>query len=171
VRPAYACAVEPVQHPAELVPEAELIVIGEVIALDSESAELRPEAFLKGPASGETIRLPRMPSDCADAPLELNERAMVFVYDADSPRFPQTNAAFVLRDGHAEMVGVPEVSEIQLTSEVRSATGQYIAIATSPDEGAGIDWRNTVIPLGVALAIIFGIGLVLMRVWHRIDPS
>jgi hypothetical protein len=78
---------------------------------------------------------------------------------------------YVLRDGRAQRGDQPAVPEVQLVSEVREVTGQYIVIATSQDEGAGIDWGNTVVPLGVALAVIFGIGLVLMRVWHRIDPS
>ncbi len=50
-------------------------------------------------------------------------------------------------------------------------TAQYGVTAVDKDEGAGINWSDTVLPLCVVLVVVFGIGLVMMRVWHRIDPS
>ena len=171
MRPAYACSLIAIDSPAQLVPEADLIVIGEVVSLDDSGAVLRPEAFLKGPLAGEDIRLERDQSGCPFAPLELNQRALVFVYEADAPVFPYTNGAYVLKDGHATMEGSRELTEVEVLAAIRDITGQYAVPAASQDEGAGIDWESTVLPLGVALAIIFVIGLLLMRVWHRIDPS
>jgi hypothetical protein len=160
-----------VDSPTELVPEAELIVLGEVVEVDDSGATLRPEAFLKGPLAGEDIRMERDNSGCPFAPLEQDERALVFIYHAENPAFPYSNQAYVLKDGHARMEGSPELTEIEVVSRIRAVTGQYAVPAASEDEGAGIDWGNTVLPLGVALGIIFVIGLLLMRVWHRIDPS
>lgn len=155
----------------QLVPDAELIVLGEIVSVDSSGAVLRPEAFLKGPLAGEDIRLERDQSGCPFAPLELNQRALVFIYEADTPDYPYSNQAYVLKDGHALMESSRPLTEVEVVAAVRDITGQYAVPAANEDEGAGIDWQNTVLPLGVALAIIFVIGLLLMRVWHRIDPS
>jgi len=171
VRPAHACSLMAVDSPVRLVPEAELIVIGEVTAVDGAGATLRPEAFLKGPLSGKDIRLERDSSGCPTAGLETGARALVFVFDADAPRYPYVNEAYLLKDGHARMEGSAELSEVEVVSAIRAVTGQYAVPAESESEGAGIDWRNTILPLGAALGVIFVIGLALMRVWHRIDPS
>jgi hypothetical protein len=69
------------------------------------------------------------------------------------------------------MEGAEPRSEVEVVSSIRAITGQYAVPAATEAEGAGIDWGNTVLPLGLVLLVIFGIGLVLMRVWHRIDPS
>ncbi len=172
MRPAYACSLLVVESPAQLVPEAELIVLGSVVSVDGEAAVLRPEAFLKGPASGADIRLERDRAGCPFAPLEAEERAIVFIYQADQPVFPYSNQAYVLEDGLAKIEGSEDtLTEAEVVSEIRAITAQYIVPAASEDEGAGIDWSNTILPVGVALLIVFGIGLVLMRTWHRIDPS
>jgi hypothetical protein len=56
-------------------------------------------------------------------------------------------------------------------SLVRGITEQYAVPAASAGDGAGIDWWKTVLPVGVATLALFGVGLYLMRIWHRIDPS
>jgi hypothetical protein len=150
---------------------SDVILIGEVVETGPALLRLRPEAFLKGPASGEELRFEGGLSGCPQPELATGDRALVFVLREAGTSVPGMAQTYVLRDGRAQRGDQPAVPEVQLVSEVREVTGQYIVIATSQDEGAGIDWGNTVVPLGVALAVIFGIGLVLMRVWHRIDPS
>lgn len=99
---------------------------------------------------------------------------MAFLTSADGVlQWPTAGRVFWLQDGRATGGGETSetLAEVDLTQKVRAVTGQFAVPAVSGDEGAGIDWGHTVIPLGIALAIIFVIGLVLMRVWHRIDPS
>lgn len=170
------------ESPAQLVPTSEVIVIGQVTRADADVLVLEPEAFLKGPASSEPVTL-RAPADGVHATLEaqgaecprvrpeLGSRLLVYIPDADAPHFPYINEAYVLEDGHARMEGVRELTEVEVVAAIREITGQYAVPAATQDEGAGIDWGNTVVPLGIALGIIFVIGLLLMRVWHRIDPS
>jgi hypothetical protein len=43
--------------------------------------------------------------------------------------------------------------------------------AANQSEGASLDWVRVVLPTTIVVLIVFGIGLVLMRTWHRIDPS
>jgi len=46
-----------------------------------------------------------------------------------------------------------------------------VGSAAIGEEGAAIDWIGTVLPVSAALLVVFAIGLLLMRTWHRIDPS
>lgn len=133
---------------------------------------LVPEAFLKGPASGDALHFAPNPiaAECGGNPLTVGDRAIVYVADAANPVEPLINGAFILRDGHATM-GDQVRTEVEVVSAIRSLTGQYAVPAVTQSEGAGINWGQTIIPLGVVMAILLGIGLVLMRVWHRIDPS
>lgn len=131
-----------------------------------------PEAFLKGPASSGPLRFTGGDHDlCPLAPVNQGDRMLIYVFKAGDPQWPLLNSAYVLRDGRASMEGAPTVSEAEAVSEIRAITGQYVVPAAGDSDGAGIDWGHTVMPLGAALAIIFVIGLLLMRVWHRIDPS
>ena len=131
---------------------------------------MRPSVFLKGPASSDPLRFSGAVNDCASAPVASGDRVLVYVYDAQALHYPLVNDVYVLKDGHATL-GDDVRSEVEVVSAIRAITGQYAVPAASSGEGAGIDWGHTVIPLGAALAVIFVIGLVLMRVWHRIDPS
>ena len=79
--------------------------------------------------------------------------------------------AYLLRDPQTETGGKVPASELDVVQKIRALTGQYAVPAASEDDGAGIDWSHTIVPMGVVLLIVFGIGLVLMRVWHRIDPT
>lgn len=169
--PAYACSLEQPAGPADFIEASEVIIIATVSAASAEQLVLQPEAFLKGPASGEPLVLPLRDELCPVAEVAAGERVLVYLLDVSEPEWPLLNQVYVLRDGHAYREGEPERTEVEVVSQIRSATGQYIVPAATQGEGAGIDWNNTIIPLGVALLIIFGIGLVLMRVWHRIDPS
>ncbi len=168
---AYACSLIQPDSPITFVPESEVIVIGEVVALDTDSLQLKPEAFLKGPTAAELIRFSGDDLGCPRAELQVGDRALVYVFNAAEPSYPLINQVYLLRDGRAIQEGAPQLSEVEVVGDIRGLTGQYSVPAATKDDGAGIDWGNTVLPLGVVLLIIFGIGLVLMRVWHRIDPS
>jgi len=137
---------------------------------------LEPSAFLLGAASNEPIR-PQYPQplpECALARLTEGQRILVFLGATDGVLdWPSAGQVFWLEDGKAIGGGSTgdSLAEIDLVQRIRQVTGQYAVPAATENESAGIDWSHTVIPLGVVLLIIFGIGLVLMRVWHRIDPS
>jgi hypothetical protein len=143
---------------------------------------IEPEAFLKGPASSEPVTLAApdtgvhatleaQGAECPRAKASQGDRVLVYILDAQAPHYPYLNEAYVLKDGHARMEGSNELTEVQLVNEIRAITEQYAVPAATASEGAGIDWGSTVVPLGAALAVVFVIGLALMRVWHRIDPS
>ncbi len=155
----------------EQTAESELILIGEVVEDTEALLVLRPEAFLKGPVSGEDVRFEGQLFSCTQSNVVEGDRALVFVYDASHPTVPLITDVYILREGRAQRGDEPPISEVQLVNEIRTITEQYAVPAASESEGAGIDWQTTVLPLGAALAIVFVIGLALMRVWHRIDPS
>ena len=172
MRTAHACSLIQVESPGQLVPTSQIILIGEVVSADAAALVLRPEAFLKGPASAEDIRLAAdTSSGCPMANLAAGQRALIYIGDAARPSYPLINQAYLLQDGHAVMEGGETLTEVEAVAEIRAITGQYVVPAATEAEGAGIDWASTILPLGAALLIIFGIGLVLMRIWHRIDPS
>ena len=149
-----------------------MIVIGEAISAEASLLVLRPEAFLKGPVSADDMNLEGQPEGmCPQAAIAEGERVLVYIASANEPAYPLTNEAYVLKDGYAYMEGAEPLSEVEVVSSIRAVTGQYAVPAATEEEGAGIDWGNTLLPMGLVLLIVFGIGLVLMRVWHRIDPS
>lgn len=152
-----------------------LILIG-TAAAEGESLVIEPEGFLRGTASREPLRLAEAPFDpaCAPAPLRPGERYLLFLdVDAAGAHWPAAGAAFLLRDSRATRLdgGLPAAPEADVVSRVRAVTGQYAVPAREGQSGAGIDFRGTILPVGAILAAVFGIGLVLMRIWHRIDPS
>lgn len=159
------------QSPADFVADSEVVVIGAVASAAGDTLVFEPEAFLKGPVSTEPLRFSARRSECPVANLHEGDRALLYVADAADPGWPLANMAYVLRDGKASREGEPSRTETEVVNAVRAITGQYAVPAASADEGAGIDWGSTVLPLGAALLVVFAIGLVLMRVWHRIDPS
>ncbi|GIW12657.1 MAG: hypothetical protein KatS3mg062_0096 [Tepidiforma sp.] len=165
-------------NPAALdaaVLEANVIVVGTVREAP-DGPELQPEAFLKGTVSREVIRFSpaALPEGCSPAKLEDADRVLVFLTTQGSlPAQPAATAAFVLRDGLAVRAdgGGQALPEVQLVERIRALTGQEAVPPEAGEQGAGIELRETILPVGVLLLAVFGIGLVLMRVWHRIDPS
>ncbi len=91
----------------------------------------------------------------------------------DQLAWPDASRAFVLADGMATSGGPNgwQVAEPALEQDIQDLTGQASVPVEAGDEGEQIDWLGTVLPVTVALLIVFAIGLVLMRTWHRIDPS
>lgn len=171
VSTAHSCSLVQPESPVQFVAESEVIVLGTVDAANEKELILRPEAYLKGPATADRIRLVRENDLCPSAELGPGDRVLVYMFTAARPSWPLINQVYVLADGHATREGEAVRTEIEVVSAIRSLTGQYAVPAATESEGAGIDWSHTIIPLGVVMAILLGIGLVLMRVWHRIDPS
>jgi hypothetical protein len=172
VRPAYACTLLMPERASSFVLQSELIVIGRVGEASDSRLVFEPEAFLKGPATGEPLVFRKQENDlCTTQNFRVGDRALVYIFDARELNWPYINQVYVLRDGRAT-IGDRSESEIGVVEEIRAITGQYAVPAIADGgEGAGIDWWSTVLPIGVVLLIVFGIGLMMMRVWHRIDPS
>lgn len=164
--------------PADLsatVADSDLIVTGTVMAESGGAIQIRPEAYLKGAASGDAIRPVRQDGDvCRPAALADGSRVLAFLASSKGAiGWPSEGRVFTLADGDARRVGAPDVAlrEADLIARVRALTDQYAVPASSEGEGASIDWLGTILPVGLALAGIMAAGLVLMRTWHRIDPS
>ncbi len=165
--------------PALLEAEVEassLVLVARVEEAEGTTISLKPEGFYKGPVRTQAIRLSRSPGDgeCPWARFSIGDRYLVFLREqADGFLWPIEARAFLLLDGKASLTGGQpfSVGEEDLLSEIRGITGQYAVPAASEAEGEGIEWGSTVLPIAVALGIVFVIGLFLMRIWHRIDPS
>ncbi len=162
---------------ADLTRQADVVVIGTVRTSNGGGlAAIRPEAFLKGPVSDSDItpQYPYPEPSCALAHLDDGARVMAFLAASRGVvEWPSAGQVFWLRDGQAIVGGANPASltERQLVQEVRGLTHQYAVPAPASAGGAGIGWRNALLPVGVALAVIFAVGLLLMRTWHHIDPS
>jgi hypothetical protein len=158
----------------EHVQDARLIVIGRVSGDGENQVTIEPEAYLKGAAAGGPIRLVNTlyGSTCEWAKFSASGRVLAML-DGSSGHlaWPEPSAVFELRDGQAFSAGTGPTGEADLIARVRSLTNQYAVPANSSGEGAGIDWKGTILPVGAALVAIMVISLFLMRIWHRIDPS
>lgn len=168
---------------AAMVRSADLVVVGTVLRSepdrqisDRSTLWLKPEAFLKGKASAaELTFVAGLPSPCAATGVRTGDRVLLLASGEGGPRpMPEPERVYRLADGVARSLGrgdTTETLESDLVARVRSITNQYVVPAASSDEGAGIDWKGTIVPVGAALLVIFAISLILMRIWHRIDPS
>lgn len=164
---------------AQAVQASSLIVIARVTdATPARSALLQPEAFLKGSASNAGIPLeyPLDSSPCPLATLRPSSRVLVFLASqGGQPGWPGTSQVVDLDNATAvqqEDGGFGPSTEAAWVSRVRSVTGQYAVPSRGGDGGgASIDWNKTILPVGAAIAGLLVVGLALMRVWHRIDPS
>lgn len=161
-----------------------VIVIGTVASGGpAGSVVIHPEAYLRGAAERKAFMLSRPPStnavqeaalrECPPAILEPGSRVLLALYgEGGELAWPGRWQAFTLRDGTAanQAPGEPLLmAEDELIEEIRAITGVYVVPAES-DPAFSIQWTNLAIVAG-ALAIVFAIGLALMRVWHRIDPT
>jgi len=152
-----------------------VIVVGTVESA-GDSLQLWPEAFLKGPARPDAMPIvrPAEQPECPLANLKEGDRAMLFLSASGSGfGWPDAAYAYVLKDGHARLTGdvADDHLESQLVADVRSVTNLYAVPARDTSEAEGIDWMKTVLPVAGALVLVFGIGLLFMRTWHRIDPT
>lgn len=158
-------------EPAALA--AGIIVIGRLEA-GQAGPSLVPELFLKGTVSGAPLMLDMTGNPCPPAVAQPGDRVLFFlVPESGRVPWPAAQGAFLLRGGFAERADgrVPLLLEAELVARIRAVTGQSAAPPADDESPAAIDWRETVLPVGVVLGAIFAVGLVLMRLWHRIDPS
>lgn len=167
-------AVDPAAPDAAVL-AANVVVVGTVVRV-AGGPDIVPEAFLKGTVTRQAVHLPAQPPDpaaCAPAELPEGARVLAFLAVADGAvAWPGSGAVFILRDGQAVRADrQAALPERELIDRIRALTGQLAAPPADDEPGAGIDWTATIVPVGGLLLGVFAIGLVLMRVWHRIDPS
>ncbi len=149
----------------------QLIVIGRVEARADGALELVPEVYLRGPALAGPLPLIRGENGCPEAALAPEDRILAALEPtAGGWRWPGQSQAFVLRDGLARSGDGRTMAEDALVEALRRATGQLAYPAVQAEEG-GFDWMGVGLPVGGALVAIFAVGLYLMRLWHRIDPT
>ncbi|MGI8927321.1 MAG: hypothetical protein ACR2HN_11865 [Tepidiformaceae bacterium] len=151
---------------------ASAVIVATVSSVDRSLLVLTPEAYLKGAAKRQ-VRIDHNPNYANSCMYEfrVGQRVLVFLQGSPlGPSWPYSNAVLTLQDGLVSYAGL-DAPEDEIVARIRGITGQYAVPAASNDEGASIDWRTTVLPVTAALLLIFGIGLLLMRTWHRIDPS
>ncbi|MFQ5381441.1 MAG: hypothetical protein ACE5EF_07450 [Dehalococcoidia bacterium] len=157
----------------ESLATADIVVLGNTVrGSDDESLVLRPAVFFKSPA--ESADLPLLPGGdqpCPPAALRSGQRLIVFGTTAPGGLlWPREDAVVLLVDGRALLPGAePGISEQDFVSALRDETGQYAVPA--PSRSPAIDLQRVVLPVVLAMVALFAIGLVLMRIWHRIDPS
>ena len=159
---------------------AGVIVIAEVTTVDDTAEDqsrvsLKPEAFLKGPPSAATLVLVKgLPVPCEARGPRAGQRILALLDGAAaSPTWPSPERLFFFEGGQAisAIRGAPARGEADLVEQIRSQTNQFSRPAASDSDGAGIDWGSTVIPIAAACVGLMVVGLFLMRIWHRIDPS
>ena len=153
-----------------------MVVVGEVAALEGAPA-IAPEAYLKGAAVSGPLPLAAAEtgSGCARAvPPPAGTRVVAALRrEGGGFQWPVPAALFVVADGVATNGGEPPVSlpEDELVARIRAVSGQYAVLATEPSEGASVNWLGVVLPVSLAAALILAIALVLLRIWHRIEPE
>lgn len=160
---------------------ASVVVLGVVsgpdeVAGGGRSFSLRPEVFLKGAstARSQVFTLAAQDSGCEVATVEQGARVLVFAHGSNPFPWPHPLGVFVEHpDGWRSTHPALSVSytEAQLLDRIRAITGQLAIPAANTGDGAGIDWLTTVLPIGGVLLGLMAVGLILMRIWHRIDPS
>ena len=174
--PLSACAgFDPAQPRESLVPIG-IAVIGSVQdAVEGKSATLAPEAYLKGPTSAGTVRLriETLPGECEAGSLRTGDRVLLLLQSNQGDvHWPSPEQTWVLRGGEATLQATGEtMTEGNLISSIRDITGQYSIPAESEAEAPGIDWIRTVLWVGGVVLAVFAVGLVMMKEWHRIDPT
>jgi hypothetical protein len=178
VQPAGAASCAGVLVPLrDRVESSDIVALGKVTSVGPTEAAITPTAYLKGPAqAGDlVIRRSSQPAECPLAGFAQGDQVLVMLSSGvDGFVWPDAEWAYHLSGGTAtaDDGAVRDVqAEDTLISQIRSLTNQYAVPAGSNSEGASIDWVTTVLPITGALVIVFGIGLYLMRIWHRIDPS
>jgi hypothetical protein len=156
--------------------DASVVVIGNVAAGPSADETLVvPERYFKGTAEARSFVLRGSSgSGCPWIGVEHGTRLLlVLESEGNQLAWPDSSRVFLLEDGRATNAADSTWSlpEEELESRIQDLTGQDSIPVESGQEGETIDWVGTVLPVAVALIIVFGIGLAMMRVWHRIDPT
>jgi hypothetical protein len=167
--------------PANVMPAvtaSSLIVVAHVDDASATAATLAPEAFLKGPVGAGAIHIeaPDPGSGCTPAQLTTGDRVLVFLAERTTGGigWPAVSQVFVLRGGRAYPAGSSAdstITESSLVDSVRTVTNQHLVPPATASESEGINWSKTIVPIGATLIGLMVVGLFLMRIWHRIDPS
>ena len=156
------------------IEDVDVIVVGELVT-EAGAPAIAPEAYLKGPAIAEALPLSDSPTDCDRAALPAEGARVLAALRREGGGFqwPVPAALFVIEEGVATNGDDAPVSlsEDDLVTRIREISGQYAVLATDESEGASIDWLRVVLPVTLAAIVILAIALVLLRIWHRIDPE
>jgi hypothetical protein len=182
VRPAHAlCLGVDTTKLADATRASSVILVGTVTDVAAaDTVAIDPELFLKGAAQSGDIRLtypdpaPDPKLGCTLASFTRGDRVLVFLGElGGSLDWPGTADVFVLRQGTAQQAGTtgPGIPEQTLVDDVRALTNTYAVPAAKNEDGAGINWEATIVPTALTLGGLLLVGLFLMRIWHRIDPS
>ncbi len=150
----------------------DVVVLGDLVDVDGTPA-IAGEVFLKGSVRAHAVPLADGPAECPQAVLPAaGARVLAAVRQTpDGYLWPIPEALFVLTGGVATNGPAVSLPEDDVISRIRDASGQYAVLATDPSEGVSIDWLRVVLPVVLAAAVILGISLVLLRIWHRIEPE
>ena len=135
---------------------------------------IEPEAYLRGSAvAGPLPLLDGSECDQAAVPAEGSRVVVALRREGRGFQWPVPEALFVVENGIATNGGsnAVELPEDELVTRIREVSGQYAVLASDPSEGASIDWARVIVPVSLAAAIILAIALVLLRIWHRIEPE
>ncbi len=161
---------------------ASIVVIGTVTTVSGESADLKPEAFLKGPTSAAQLQIggPVL-AGCDRISLHPGDRVLLTLSSNKGVlTWPLADGlgSYLLQNGRAVSLNIfnkqtvaNAPTEAAVVDHIRGITGQYAIPATSDSQGASLDWVKVVLPVALVTLAVFGIGLYLMKIWHRIDPS
>jgi hypothetical protein len=165
------------------VAAANMIVIGRVASIDTNSAHIAPEAFLKGPASASEIVIEGgHQAGCASVALEQNQRVLLSLRSDSAgvvawplidngPSYLLENGRAISLDPRNNQTIDNAPTEASVVDHIRGITEQYAVPAQTASEGASLDWVKVVLPTALVVLAVFGIGLYLMKIWHRIDPT
>lgn len=158
-----------------------VIVIGTVATVTNSQARIVPEAYLKGPVSAADVVIQSAGPGCAAVPLKPGERVLLMLAASNGELiWPQIDSpgAYLLEDGRAASLGSVSgqnvdnaPTEAEVVDHIRGITEQYAVPAHSDSEGASLGWIKVVLPVALVTLAVFGIGLYLMKIWHRIDPT
>lgn len=165
------------------VHDSKLVLIGSFVQIENTPntfdighVVIRPESFLKGATSARDVAFSAgFPFLCQQGELRPGDRLLVLAgANDDGPIWPSPERVYRLAEGTAQALvtgAAPGQREDALIADIRGLTNQQSVPAANADEGEGIDWLTTVLPIAGGLAALFIAGLFLMRIWHRIDPS
>jgi hypothetical protein len=162
-----------VDQPRLAIESLDVIVIGR-LERNAEQWSLVPETYLKGPATERRLPLDTDAAPgCEPAALNAGQRVLVGLH-ADEPGdaswWPAANQAWLL-EGEAATGAGGSVATDDLVGSIRDVTGQFAVPAEDSDSGVSLDVGGTILPLSIALVVIFVISILMMRIWHAIDPS
>ncbi len=169
---AHACSFAFAPTPLASLDRAGVAAIVSVTSVTSTEVVFTPEVFLKGPANSDKIvfRRPADVTSTCDASFTASSRVLLFI-PASAASWPTLDMVFELNGGFVSQLGQQGEPEAKVIADIRNITGQYAVPAANSEEGATLDWKKVVLPVGLATLAVFAASLIMMRTWHRIDPS